>query len=94
MTAQACPNCWTMLRQGSLGPCDENGKPHYPTTCLAVVCAQRDELEKALRGLVENIQLHRSGECPGITPTDCLDAIYESQAIARAALERLRGHVK
>lgn len=45
-----------------------------------------DQTREALVGLLANIKMHHDGECPGITPADCLDAIYEAAEVARHAL--------
>jgi len=54
---------------------------------LAAATAEAKRLREAITGLLSNVKMHQDGSCPGITPADCLDAIYEACNIARAALE-------
>lgn len=53
---------------------------------LARVRGERGLAIEALEGLLSNIKMHHDEECPGITPRDCLDAIYEAAEVARHAL--------
>jgi hypothetical protein len=51
------------------------------------VGVELERLREGLGGLLDSIRAHQRHECPGITPKDCLDAIYEAAEIARHALD-------
>lgn len=66
----------------------ENYPGRAPRVDYVTVERRAKLIETALRGLLSNIQDHHDKACPGITPADCLDAIYEAAGVAQHVLDQ------